>query len=112
MHFNFDFNGKLSQGNFYVIGSFNNWICDSSSLLYYDALDKSYTTSILLKQGTYNYTYVLKDEKEKIFDSFTTESYYMDTENDYTILLYYTPFGERYDRLIAIKHLNSLLNKW
>lgn len=112
VHFNFDFNGKLSQGNFYVIGSFNNWICDSSSLLYYDALDKSYTTSILLKQGTYNYTYVLKDEKEKIFDSFTTESYYMDTENDYTILLYYTPFGERYDRLIAIKHLNSLLNKW
>lgn len=112
VHFNFDFNGKLSQGNFYVIGSFNNWTCDSSSLLYYDALDKSYTTSIQLKQGTYNYTYVMKDDKEKIYDSFITESYYLDTENDYTILLYFTPFGERYDRLIAVKHINSLLNRW
>jgi len=55
--------------------------------------------------------YVFKNDDDGKVDQFTTESYYTDTENDYTILLYYTPFGERYDRLIAVKHINSILNR-
>ena len=60
---------------------------------------------------TSNYGYIFKDEKG-ITDQFITDGYYMDTENDYTILLYYTPFGDRYDRLIAVKHINSTLNRY
>lgn len=111
VHFNFDFGGTVSNGSFYVIGSFNNWTCDEHSKLYYDNLDKSYAANLLLKQGTYNYMYVFKNDDDGKVDQFTTESYYTDTENDYTILLYYTPFGERYDRLIAVKHINSILNR-
>jgi hypothetical protein len=111
VHFSFDFRGMISNGNFFVIGAFNNWRCDETSKMQYDQLDKSYSANILLKQGTYNYSYVFKDEKGDT-DPFITEGYYMDTENDYTILLYYTPFGERYDRLIAVKHINSLLNRY
>ena len=55
--------------------------------------------------------YVYKRDNETTTDQFITEGFYMDTENDYTILLYYTPFGERYDRLIAVKHINSILNR-
>lgn len=112
VHFNFDFGGTVGNGNFYVIGAFNNWKCDESSKMHYDELEKSYTVNMLMKQGTYNYTYVFMDDKEKKADSFITESYYMDTENDYTILLYYTPFGERYDRLISVKYINSILNRY
>ncbi|HNY55896.1 MAG TPA: DUF5103 domain-containing protein [Chitinophagales bacterium] len=112
VHFNFDFGGTAANGNFYVVGAFNNWSCDESSIMHYDNLDKSYAANILLKQGTYNYSYVFKDVKDNKTDQFVTESYYMDTENDYTILLYYTPFGERYDRLISVKYINSILNRY
>jgi hypothetical protein len=112
VRFNFDFGGTIANGNFYVVGAFNNWSCDESSIMHYDILDKSYAADILLKQGTYNYSYVFKDVKDNTTDQFMTESYYMDTENDYTILLYYTPFGERYDRLISVKYINSILNRY
>ncbi len=112
VHFNFDFGGTLSNGSFYIVGAFNNWTCDESSKMYYDVLDKSYAANILFKQGTYNYSYVFKADTEKETDQFITESYYLDTENDYTILLYYTPFGERYDRLISVKYINSFLNRY
>jgi len=111
VHFNFDFGGTVSDGAFYVVGAFNNWKCDESSKMYYDHLDKSYALNILLKQGTYNYSYVFKSDKDNSTDQFITEGNYYDTENDYTILLYYTPFGERYDRLIAVKHISSILNR-
>ncbi|MBK9327856.1 MAG: hypothetical protein IPM95_00795 [Sphingobacteriales bacterium] len=94
------------------MGAFNDWRCDEASKMTYDNLDKSYAANILLKQGTYNYSYVFKDENQSVTDQFVTEGYYMDTENDYTILLYYNSFGERYDRLIAVKHINSILNRW
>lgn len=112
VHFTFDFGGTVSNGNFYVVGAFNDWRCDEASKMTYDNLDKSYAANILLKQGTYNYSYVFKDENQSVTDQFVTEGYYMDTENDYTILLYYNSFGERYDRLIAVKHINSILNRW
>jgi hypothetical protein len=112
VHFNFDLGSQVSNGNFYVIGAFNDWKCDSTSILHYDALDKSYTTDIQLKQGLYNYMYVLKNNQDNSINPFITEGYYMDTENDYTILLYYTPFGERYDRLIATKFINSIINRF
>lgn len=112
VHFNFDFGGTISNGNFYVLGAFNNWTYDSTSIMHYDMLDKSYSTDILLKQGIYNYTYVFKSDKDNSIDPFITEGYYMDTENDYTILLYYTPFGERYDRLVSVKFINSILNRY
>lgn len=111
VHFNFDFNGSISNGNFYVIGAFNNWSCDEQSKLTYNNLDRSYSVNILLKQGTYNYAYVFKDDKGNS-DPFITEGYYPDTENDYSIFLYYTPFGERYDRLIAVKHINSITDRY
>lgn len=111
VHFTFDFGGAVSNGSFYVVGAFNDWRTDESYKLSYDVLDKSYSANILLKQGTYNYTYLFKDDKETIVDPFMAEGNYMDTENDYTILLYFNSFGERYDRLIAVKHINSILNR-
>ena len=111
VHFNLDFGGTVSGGAFYAIGSFNNWKCDENSRLFYDNLDKSYALNVLLKQGTYNYTYVYKNDIDNSKDPYIIEGNYLDTENDYTILLYYTPFGERYDRLISVKHINSFLNR-
>ena len=80
--------------------------------MYYNLETQSYLATIQLKQGLYNYSYIFKDESSKIKDQSMTEGFYVDTENDYTILIYYTPFGERYDRLIAVKHINSIQDRY
>ncbi len=71
---------------------------------------QAYTANIFLKQGFYNYAYVYEDENGNK-DFFQMEGYYYNTENDYTILVYYTPLGERYDRLIAVRSINSIRNR-
>lgn len=112
VHFTLGFPNLLANGNFYVVGAFNNYTCDEWSKMSYDLSDKSYNASILMKQGLYNYSYIFKDENNKLADQTITEGFYEDTENNYTVLLYYTPFGERYDRLIGIKHINSIYNRY
>lgn len=112
VYFNLAYPSPLQNGNFYVIGAFNDYVCDDNSKMYYNLETQSYLATIQLKQGLYNYSYIFKDESSKIKDQSMTEGFYVDTENDYTILIYYTPFGERYDRLIAVKHINSIQDRY
>jgi hypothetical protein len=112
VRFNLAFPNPLSNGNFYVTGAFNDWKCDSLSKMQYENEDKSYYADIYLKQGFYNYSYLFLDRNQDIYDQSLTEGYYAETENDYTILVYYTPFGERYDHLIGVKHINSVLDRY
>ena len=69
-----------------------------------------YETNVLLKQGYYNYTYLLVDKNNPAVRS-TVEGNYYETENVYTILVYYKPFGGRTDELIGIGTLNSRTDK-
>lgn len=112
VYFNLAYPSPLQNGNFYVVGAFNDYVCDDNSKMYYNLETQSYLATIQLKQGLYNYSYIFKDESSKIKDQSMTEGFYVDTENDYTILIYYTPFGERYDRLIAVKHINSIQDRY
>jgi hypothetical protein len=63
-----------------------------------------------LKQGYYNYEYVYIDPQAPAPtpDISESEGHWHETENDYTILLYYRPFGARYDQIIGYLKINSL----
>lgn len=110
VQFYLDYKQPLALGKVYVVGAFNNWICDANSQMHYSENEAAYTANIFLKQGFYNYAYVYEDENGNK-DFFQMEGYYYNTENDYTILVYYTPLGERYDRLIAVRSINSIRNR-
>jgi hypothetical protein len=59
---------------------------------------QAFETSLLLKQGFYNYCFASPNsipEKKSVDGSFFT------TENEYTILVYYHPFGQRTVKIIA-----------
>ena len=71
-----------------------------------------YVGELYLKQGFYNYEYIFVDDKKEIIDHSMTVGNYYNTENDYTILVYYRPFTERYDRLIGVKFLNSITDRF
>ena len=72
-----------------------------------------YETDVVLKQGYYNYMYVTVDRDDSTRrPSFEfTEGNSTETENDYTILVYYRSMGGRVDQLVGIAKMNSLNNK-
>ena len=67
----------------------------------------SYLADVLLKQGFYNYAFALVSNKDKSVTFSKTEGNWHETENDYTILIYYRSFGDRYDRLVGAYTFNS-----
>jgi len=89
----------------YVYGAFNNWQINKQNELFYNSESQLYETKILLKQGFYNYKYVAKTVLGLNLNA-VSGSFYQ-TENKYTVLVYFTEFGSRYDRLIGIGEANS-----
>ena len=75
----------------------------------YDTLNNTYEQEVLLKQGYYNYMYcVVKDGAKNKGDLTTYEGSFFETENDYSILVYYRNPTLFYDELIGIKTFNSV----
>ena len=69
---------------------------------------KGYGLCLFLKQGYYNYMYVLKEKGKLTGDESLIEGSHWDAENDYTIYVYFHETGALYDRLIAVNFLNSI----
>lgn len=72
----------------------------------YNYVNKAYETVLYLKQGYYNYQYVLVEDDKKPNAAFIEGSHY-ETENDYYILVYYQSYSDRYQQLIGYKKINS-----
>ena len=66
-----------------------------------------YEVSIMLKQGFYNYKYVVVDEKNDLQEGFISGNF-DETENNYVVVVYYRDLGSRYDKLIGIGSANSV----
>ncbi len=107
VHFTLPYDKPITNGNVYVFGGFTDWEVASRYQMQYDYEQKVYHTRIYLKQGFYNYQYVLMEDGASLPKASFFEGNYYTTENDYTILVYHRKFGARYDRIIGIKTLNS-----
>ena len=73
-----------------------------NNLMQYDAESKSYYLYAYLKQGGYNYMYYAKDANGQVY-LLPLEGSHWRTSNEYTVDVYYRPFGARYDRLVGKK---------
>lgn len=69
----------------------------------YDAEQKCYYMYAYLKQGGYDYMYYVVGRNGG--STLPLEGSHWQTENEYSIWVYYRPFGERYDRLVGSKEL-------
>lgn len=101
IHFYLDAFEPYKNKDVYVYGAFNNFELTSKNKMLYNEQDRVYTSSILLKQGFYNYKYVTLDKKGFINTNEIAGSFY-ETENIYTVIVYYRPFGSIYDRVIGV----------
>ncbi len=99
---------QLPEGeSVHVYGNFNNYSVDNSTKMEYNTEKNTYESSLLLKQGFYNYKYVIKKEDGTLDENTISGSFYQ-TENNYKVLVYYRDLGARYDRLIGIGEANSV----
>ncbi len=85
----------------YINGNFNNWQTDDAYEMKYNQDSGLFEAVVLMKQGFYNYQYVTVDESNNLSNHDIDGSFHL-TENDYTVLVYYRPFGSRYDRVIGL----------
>jgi hypothetical protein len=93
---------ELSAGDVYVNGSFNNWLRNDRSRMTYDVNLGAYRATILLKQGVYNYNYVIGlVSPQPGVDEFAFEGSYSGTENDYEVFVYNRPPASRADQLVG-----------
>ena len=92
---------RLSGGKMYVSGHFNGGNLTSKYEMKYNAQDKAYQTTVLLKMGAYDYQYMWVADKETHGQTKPAEGDWYETGNEYLILLYYRQRGSRYDRLIS-----------
>jgi hypothetical protein len=108
VHFFLPFEAPLSNGQIYILGAVTDWQLNDSSRMNYDFQRKGYEKTLFVKQGYYNYLYVFKDNKTGKSDESLIEGNHWETENEYTIWVYYHPAGIQYDRLIAVQDLNTI----
>lgn len=85
----------------YLNGSFNNYTLSKAYKLNYNEEFGVYEKPVLLKQGFYNYNYVVVDAEGKIMQSNPISGDFWQTENEYDVLIYYRSPGSRYDKLIG-----------
>jgi hypothetical protein len=97
----------MPGGEIYLNGELTNNNFDESSVMRYNHETTRYEKEILLKEGHYNYQYLFVPDKESKGQTAPTEGNYFETENEYTIYVYYSPIGARYDKLIGVLSTNS-----
>ncbi|MBJ6118079.1 DUF5103 domain-containing protein [Pontibacter sp. BT310] len=101
-----DFELKASEeqtGQVYILGALTDWKISSDARMRYNAEKQVYNGRLLLKQGYYNYQYVL--QQNQTIDYSYYEGSHFQTENSYDILIYYRPPGSRADLLIGYEEI-------
>jgi hypothetical protein len=108
---NFVLNIKPVNGKVFVIGSFNDWTPDKQYELTFNKDINKYFCRVPLKQGYYNYKYTLINSQFPVGNDTYFSGSYSETQNQYEILAYYRPPGQRSDYLIGYKRINFMERK-
>lgn len=95
----------------YLFGQLTNYGMDDSARMRFNTEKGIYETSLFLKQGYYDYTIVTRDRNSRRFNVEETDGNYWESENEYTILVYYWPLGGRADELVGVLKINSVTGR-
>ncbi len=101
----------LADKDIYLYGELTNYELTETNRMVFNNETKMYENKQLLKQGLYDYIYLAKDKKTKQLSTDATEGNWWETENNYTVLVYFRAMGGRTDELIGITQVNSLANR-
>jgi hypothetical protein len=96
----------LNKG-IYISGMFNNYNLSPEYKMDYNAKKGIFEKAVLVKQGFTNYQFIVADEKGNIDQENAIDGNFYQTENDYSVIVYYRENNDRYDRVIGKGNANS-----
>ncbi|RTY76910.1 DUF5103 domain-containing protein [Flavobacterium sp. LS1R10] len=94
--------------NIYVAGMFNNYALIPEYKMDYNPKKGLYEKAILIKQGFTNFQYLVADDKGVLDPENAIDGNFYQTENEYTIVVYYRENIGRYDRAVGKGMANSI----
>jgi hypothetical protein len=99
----------MQNKNIYVAGMFNNYSTTPEFKMDYNAQKGLYEKAIFIKQGFVNYQYLIANDKGVIDQENAIDGNFYQTENDYSVLVYYKGNADRYEKVIGYGTANSLI---
>lgn len=99
---------RITGGEMYVSGALNDWNFDANNKMIYNIDNEAYECSVLLKQGWYDFEYVYLREGDTQGVASLFEGSHYETENDYSVIIYYRNPRGRYDRVLGVQTFNTL----
>jgi hypothetical protein len=105
VHFQLE-TGVPYPADIYIEGAITGWQ-HTDNYMEFNPETGFYTKDLFLKQGLYNYRYVMYENDRKKPDYDITEGNYYQTSNSYLIIIYYRPLGELYYKPAGITQLDS-----
>ena len=105
VYFSLPYNEFIALDDVYIFGKYNNYALIDENKMTYNENSGMMEANLKMKQGFYNYKYVLKDGTDIKMNAVGGNFHF--TENNYIILVYYRNFGDVYDSIIGIGTANS-----
>ena len=99
--------GEMYGEDLYIFGGVSDWEFKPEFKMVYNPMVSAYVGKVKLKQGYYDYIYAAVSQETGKADFESTEGDWYETENEYTVLVYYRPFGSRFDQLIGFATFSS-----
>jgi hypothetical protein len=102
----------FQEKSMYLAGALTGNVLDTNARMQWNNASQQYEKWLNLKQGYYSYNYILRSNQSPnpLHDFMWTEGDHWETENSYTIFVYYRAAGSRYDQIIGYSSLNSTQN--
>jgi hypothetical protein len=91
----------------HVFGELTSWALGEISEMDYDFERNCYTKLLFLKQGFYDYEFVLQNKRDETVDITRFEGNHYLTKNNYTIYVYYRGNSDHHDRLIGVSTVRA-----
>ncbi|GAA4268169.1 DUF5103 domain-containing protein [Hyunsoonleella aestuarii] len=106
VHFTLKYPELTNGERIFVYGNYNNYALEDYNELLYNLERGLYETDFKLKQGFYNYKYVILKADGKLDEGRISGNFWQ-TENNYKVLVYYRDLGARYDRIVGFNEVSS-----
>jgi hypothetical protein len=100
---------KIENADIYLLGAINDWMYNEKNKLEYNESAREYQGKLYLKQGYYEYMFSVVPEGKTVGDVTLIEGDHFQTDNIYSVFVYYRERVPEYDRLLGYSYFNSKL---
>jgi hypothetical protein len=97
---------EYKDKDLYLIGQLTDYQYTDANKMVFNPEKNTYEGIQFLKQGYYDYSYMLVDKNDPSQKA-ELEGNYWETENVYTVLIYYKSFTDQSDQLVGIAKVSS-----